>query len=174
VQNRPRAKDVPLVSHEELLKILDYNPESGKFTWCCFKGPKAPAGSSAGVIDRATGYYVITINYRIYRAHRLAWFYMKGEWPSIIDHIDSDRKNNKWNNLRLATTSQNAQNVGLTRRNKSGLKGAFWHKLEKTWVSAIRVNNKPIWLGTFGTAEEAHEAYCAAADKYFGEFARKE
>ena len=92
----------------------------------------------------------------------------------LVDHIDTNPLNNRRDNLRLATTSQNAMNKGKPVTNTSGFKGAHYHKLSRVWEAAITVNGKQKHLGSFGTAEEAYEAYCKAAKQYFGEFARLE
>jgi hypothetical protein len=104
-------------------------------------------------------------------AHRLAWLYMTGVWPTKdIDHQDRNRQNNKWKNLREATFSQNKANASKN-YNKSGYKGAY-SQHGKTFFSSIGVNGKRIYLGTFPTAKLAHQAYVKAAKHYFGEFAR--
>lgn len=90
--------------------------------------------------------------------------------PKIIDHIDNNSLNNKRKNLRAVSHSQNLQNS--KKQNRVMFKGAKYHKRDKRWRSSIRVNGKSIWLGSFNTAKEAHKAYCEAAKKYFGEFAR--
>jgi hypothetical protein len=89
-----------------------------------------------------------------------------------IDHIDGNPLNNAISNLRLATKTQQQQNTRVRARNRSGLKGAIYHTDRKVWTSRIKVDGKRIFLGTFHTAEEAHDAYCEAATKYFGTFAR--
>ncbi len=95
-----------------------------------------------------------------------------GYFPIEVDHIDGDKLNNKINNLRAASTRQNQWNSKKPITNTSGYKGAFWHINKKKWISAIKVNKKLIHLGTYKTAEEAHEAYKAAALELHGEFAR--
>lgn len=91
---------------------------------------------------------------------------------ALVDHIDNDPLNNTRHNLREATHSENLRNSG--RMKKSGLKGASYHKRDKRWVSNISVDGVVLSLGRFATEEEAHEAYCKAAEYYFGEFARTE
>lgn len=91
---------------------------------------------------------------------------------SLVDHIDNNPLNNTRDNLREATHSQNLRNA--SRVKKDGLKGATYHKRDKRWRSSIRVDGVFISLGGFPTELEAHEAYCKAAEYYFGEFARTE
>lgn len=88
-----------------------------------------------------------------------------------VDHINGNGLDNRRGNLRLATGSQNQANRPTTKNNTSGYKGVSWHKKSKKWSARIRVHGKRISLGHYHTPEEAHKVYCAAADKYFGEFA---
>jgi hypothetical protein len=105
--------------------------------------------------------------------HVLAWFYTHGVWPADqLDHINGDKSDNRIDNLRIATASQNKANSGPYRNNPTGLKGAYWYKPLQMWVSKIRKDGKLHHLGYFATAEEAHTAYCEAAKRLHGEFAR--
>lgn len=88
------------------------------------------------------------------------------------DHRDGNGLDNRRSNLRVATHSQNMWNTKTPRHNTSGLKGVSWDRVNEKWIAQIRVDKKPIWLGRHDSAEDAHRAYCAAALKYFGEFAR--
>ena len=86
-----------------------------------------------------------------------------------IDHIDGDKLNNQRDNLRIATRSQNITGRSILKNNMSGYKGVT--KRKNKWQARIRVNGQLICLGLFTEPEEAHQAYCAAAEYYFGEFA---
>jgi hypothetical protein len=101
-------------------------------------------------------------------AHRLAWFYVHGHWPTTgIDHIDGDPSNNRLSNLREANQVENMQNIPRTSKvSKSGLVGAFWSESKRKWTSRIMINRKIIILGNFTTAELAHAAYCEAKAKH--------
>lgn len=125
-------------------------------------------GDVAGKAGRA--YILIQIWGKKYRAHRLAWFYVTGRWPTkIIDHEDNDGLNNRWLNLREATRSQNGAN---SRGRRPGLKGAYWHKKSNRWFSVIAANGARSFLGYFANEREAHEAYVRAAKEVHGQFAR--
>lgn len=93
-----------------------------------------------------------------------------------VDHIDNDPLNNRRENLRLATYSNNCKNAGIQAKKKEqGIpKGARFHKRDKRWNSSIVVNGKMVWLGSFDTMEQAHAAYKRAAKKYHKKFARFE
>ena len=88
-----------------------------------------------------------------------------------VDHINGNSLDNRRKNLRVATKSQNMQNAGANCRNTSGYKGVHWLKAACKWQARIRHDGKRIHLGVFDTAEQAHEAYCAAAESLHGEFA---
>ncbi len=153
---------------DRLRELLHYNPDTGEFVWLEGRST-VTAGMVAGSNDHK-GYWRMQIDGRVYRAHRLAWLYMTGQWPDgLIDHRDRDRTNNRFSNLRKATPSQNAAN-GRARR--TGLKGA--HRNRGRWEAKVRKNGKAIYLGSFATEAEAHAAYLLGAREHFGEFARGE
>lgn len=89
-----------------------------------------------------------------------------------VDHIDGNSLNNRRSNLRLATHQQNSRNRKLNKNSGTGFKGVSYRKDNHKWRAIIVVNQCNICLGQFDTPQEAHEAYCKAAEKYFGEFAR--
>ena len=155
------------LTQSEIIQVLNYNPDSGIFTW-------RHNSAIAGYL-RPRGYIEILIGRTLYSAHRVAWLYMTGIWPdkSIdVDHIDMIRSNNSWKNLRLATRSQNKCNMKKHKDNTSGYKGVYFEKSSGKWKSQIMVNYKNKNLGRFATKEEAYAAYCAAAPVYHQEFAR--
>lgn len=90
----------------------------------------------------------------------------------MSDHINGNTLDNRRSNLRVVTRTQNNQNVTIRKHNKSGYKGVSLEKKTGRWVAVIQANNKRIHLGTFDTPEEAYAAYCEAAKKYHGKFAR--
>ena len=99
---------------------------------------------------------------------------MTGDKPQTrcIDHVDTNPFHNAWTNLRSATQSQNLANRGANSTNTSGYKGVTWCKLYRKWVARITVNYKNLNLGYFDNPQEAHAAYCQAATRIFGAFAR--
>lgn len=150
-------------------ELLRYEPETGDFVCLVRRGGRL-VGDIAGT-PGLDGHIQIQIDNKIYQAGRLAWLWMTGEWPpNMVDHIDNIGTNNRWANLRLATRSQNLHNRGKTRRNTTGFKGVWRSK--QGFVADISAGKKRTRLGVFATAEAAHEAYCKAAEKLHGKFAR--
>lgn len=160
------------ITHDYLLKVLEYNPDTGHFRWKERLSRRITVGKIAGNVNKCHGYTEIGIGGRLYRAHVLAYFYMTGNWPpKEIDHIDLNKSNNAWANLRGATRAENQKNTRVRKDSSTQLKGAFLRSYG-AYSAKIRISGEVMCLGTYKTAEEAHAAYCMAAQKYNGEFAR--
>ncbi len=129
------------------------------------------AGARAGYIARH-GYRTISINGKRFLEHRLVWFFLKGEWPAEIDHIDRDRQNNAPANLRVATRSQNNGNHPCRCDSQTGVKGVSPVYKGRTFAARIRKDGGSRLIGCFPTIQEAKAAYDAEARRLFGEFAR--
>lgn len=157
---------------KKLKSVLSYDPLTGVFRWKIKPRQRACSEIAGGV--NPDGYRMICVSQRIYRAHRLAWFYMTGRWPKgEVDHINGTKDDNRIANLRIADKQENQANSKRRSTNTTGFKGiCVLQGRDKKYCARITVNYKVIWLGNFYTAEEAHAAYFAAAKKYFGEFAR--
>lgn len=170
-----------------LRSILHYDKETGIFTWRTrppghFKTSRAHlirnarfAGAKAGHLCESHGYVQIRIDKKLYLAHRLAWLYMTGEWPAAqIDHINCDKLDNRFCNLRQATNAENIRNSRKPSTNTSGLKGVSWHKPNNKWRVQISANGSKRHLGYFDEdkLDEAAAAYERAAKALHGEFAR--
>ena len=136
------------------------------------KGRKAKSGDVAGYLD-AKGYVIVKLNGRPYKVHRLIWLYHYGHLPdAFIDHINGTPSDNRIENLRLATRSQNSSNSKLSVKNSSGCKGVS--NVNGSWRAVIEVNGRKIQLGSFKDKEYACKVYKDAALFYFGEYARFE
>jgi len=161
-----------LPTQERLRELLIYEKHTGLLRWRHKRKGVPEAGMIAGcVVD---GYVKISIDGTQYKAHHIIWCYMTGKWPVLIDHEDTDGENNRWLNLREATSEGNAQNAKSKKKAASPnpLKGAYFSKQKRRWHSRIMSNRKLTTLGFFDTPEEAHAAYCSAAKQLHGEFAR--
>lgn len=106
----------------------------------------------------------------VLKLHRIVMKQATGN-GTIIDHIDNNPANNRKDNLRICSGSENNRNQARNRNNTSGFKGVSYHKATGKYFARITVDFKNIWLGRYDTAEQAHEAYCSAAIKYHGEYA---
>jgi len=158
-----RIKDMNLTA-EILRETLSYDKDTGIFMRIKSRFKDRYKGVESGYI-RNDGYRCITINTYPYLAHRLAWLYMTGKFPEHqIDHIDHDRSNNAWNNLRDATRAENARNCSISKNNKSGVNGVYWRA--NKWEASIMVNRKTINLGRFVNLEDAKKARAEADMKY--------
>lgn len=159
-----------ILTQARLKELLDYSPEDGVFTWRAVRG--GAAGRRAGATD-ARGYRIIRVDYKLYRSCRLAWLHVTGGWPpSQVDHINMVRDDDSWANLRLATNSQNGMNKRARRGTISGLKGVSWNSRSGKWVALISADGVRKWLGTFADPQDAHRAYCDAAEKLHGDYRR--
>ena len=161
-----KSPEGPLTA-ERLREVLDYDPETGAFTWKQSKGNQfTKVGMRAGA-GHHDGYRNVRVDGKGYQEHRLAWFYVNGTWPpGDLDHVNRDRADNRIANLREACDQLNGQNKGIARNNKSGARGVHWCKTHNQWRAVIRVNWKLKHIGRFDTVEEARAAYMQAAAIY--------
>lgn len=140
---------------------LVYCPETGVLTWRVTTGARGMAGAKAGSV-RADGYRAVKVRGRLYKAARVAWFCMTGAWPAEeIDHINGDRDDNRWGNLREVSRAVNMQNIRRAqKRSVLGVLGVSRHR--RKYRACIKKDGKSTYLGLYETAELAHAAYVAA------------
>lgn len=161
--------NVTRVLGEWLRQVLEYNPLTGEFIWLVDSGT-AEAGNLAGSIYD-NGYRYIQIDGLDYRAGRLAWFFVTGEDPpGFVDHRNGVRDDDRFDNLRVATNSQNQANARW-KTNTSGIKGIRWEPERRKWIARITVDGKAKNLGRYDRMIDAARAYKAAAVAAWGEFA---
>jgi HNH endonuclease len=162
---KPNKQKEDALSHQRLLEALTYDALTGQFTWN-IDTRKLKAGAIAG---SKRDYPTIQIDGLTYLAHRLAWFYVHGVWPTNrIDHVDCDSQNNRFTNLREATVAQNNRNrIGKTQH-----KGISYSKRFDTWRASIGFNMKNYSLGPFNSLEAAQNALDAKRLELHGDFAR--
>ena len=156
--------------HADLAKRLRYDKKFGTFSWIDKPSPCISAGAEAGCTD-SKGYRKIRFKGIGIACHRLVWFIETGYLPSIIDHINGNRSDNRIQNLRPCTTSENMMNSNISSRNTSGFKGVNQRKGRTLWDASIRIDGKLIILGSFKNKEDAILARKSGEEKYFGEFA---
>lgn len=157
-----------ILTQEFLHSIFDYKDG------VLYKKPKTKRCKSNIVVGahHGNGYYKTSINYKKYYIHRLIYMMFYGEFPVQIDHIDGNRSNNKIENLRTSSNTQNNQNKPLTKANKSGCKNVYWHNSANKWSVSIQVYGKKLYLGLFEDIELADLVAQEARNKYHKEFAK--
>ena len=137
----------------ELTDALNYDEETGHFTWLVSTRNTKP-GQRAGH-DGPNGYRVVTFNKKRYYEHRLAWHFVHGEWPFEVDHLNRDKADNRLQNLREVTKSQNQWNRGLQKNNTSGVSGVSWCNFTDRWAVTIKVGGAKCRLGRHDTLFDA-------------------
>jgi hypothetical protein len=179
-----RAKPLPDV--EYLRECFDYDPKVGILFWKARPRRHFPseagwiatnarfAGKRAGCSakHRDATYIVVGINGEQILAHRIIWKMATGDDVDLVDHQDRDGENNRWINLRPATTPENHANSKRMITNTSGFKGVRRKREGGKFSFRVNKGTARIYRGDFNTAEEAHAAYCEAAQELFGEFWR--
>lgn len=150
---------------DRLKTLLRYNKKTGFFYWRVTRS-HAVKGRIAGTISR--GHRVIGVDGELRLASRLAWFYVKGVWPTNeVDHEDRNPLNDAWRNLRAATRKQNCENNGLRRDSTSGARGVHWFKRTEQWTAYINHNHVRYNLGYFNKKKDAIAARHTAERRLF-------
>lgn len=157
----------PDFSRAYLKSVLYYDMALG--IWTRINSKRGDfVGKRAGCVNKFDGRRYIKVRGQRYSESRRAWFYVKGTWPKRdVEHRDGDKANNRWDNFRLVTRTQNQGNA----RSRVPLKGVTRVRTGK-YIAQIQRSMRKMHLGTFDTAAEAHAAYVVAAKKVFGVFAR--
>jgi hypothetical protein len=154
-----------MITLERLLCVLNYDKESGVFTWKKRRG-RCSAGAIAGS-PAVGGYIKIRIDRKDYQAHRLAWLYVYGGLPeSSIDHINRCPSDNRISNLRAASLAENQQNRNVSSNNKSGYTGVYFDETSKKWKAFITLESKTLHLGCFASKSDAIIARQKAKERY--------
>ena len=163
---------------ELLGNVLTYDAKTGLLHWKTRsvdffereRDQKAWNGRYAGkqaFTTKVRGYLAGTLFNRHVYAHRAAFTLMEGRWPEHVDHINGDKTDNRWANLREVTHVQNMRNLPIMSNNSSGIAGVSWIKARDVWRALIGVGGKSIFLGEYDTKEKAIIAR-AAAEKVIG------
>ena len=151
-----------MLTQARLKQLLHYDPDTGVFIRTTSTG-STKAGAAVGTAH-CKGYYCAMVDYKKYLLHRLAFLYMTGEWPEHdVDHINGVRTDNRWANLRPATSAENRQNIRRAKSNSaSGVLGVSWHRGAGKWQAQIKHEGKTRALGLFLNPDDAHAAYLEA------------
>lgn len=144
--------DMNPITQQGLIEVFDYNPETGDLVHK-LETLRAVAGQSA-LISHNQGYLSVSVGGKLHLAHRVIWFRQTGTWPTYIDHINHNRSDNRWCNLREVSALENVKNCSLSKNNSIGIQGV--RKLPSGKYQAyIMVNRKQINLGCFANQEDA-------------------
>ena len=159
-----------MITQERLKEVLEYDPKTGHWKWLKTLANRAVEGSIAGYINNV-GYRMITIQGKLYQSSRLAFLYQNGKMPDqYVDHIDGNRSNDKWSNLREATATQNQFNRSIQKNNTSGAKGVGWDGRKNKWFAKIWIKRKCIYIGYYSNKQDAINARKNAEVIYHGEY----
>lgn len=155
------------LTQARLKELVSYDPDTGIFIWIKKANRNILTGSVAGSVN-SQGYWRIQIDQKSYRAHKLAWLYIFGEFPNgILDHKNRDKLDNRISNLRSVSSSINNQNCKIRKNNTSGSTGVHLDKSRQKWVSYVNIDSKHKHIGYFNTIEEAIAARKAAEEKFY-------
>lgn len=158
------------ISQQRLKSVVSYERETGLFRWKISTG-----GSTKGDVAGSKslrGYIYIQIDGKMLQAHRLAWLYMYGNVPDLIDHINGNGLDNRASNLRSCNKYENSWNTRIRKDNKSGVKGVSWSKRASKWQAMISVNGVKKYLGLFNDVESAESVIRKERERLHGEFSR--
>lgn len=153
-----------MITAENVRDLFNYDPVSGVLSWRVFVSPKAPAGAAPSSRDK-DGYIKVSYKGKHYRAHRVAWLWMTGEWPVEIDHINRTPDDNRWKNLRNVSSEINQQNRSGF-KNNTGVVGVVWDKYYRKFSPKIKAFGKAIYLGRWDDLEFAELVYQEAKRKF--------
>jgi hypothetical protein len=155
-----------MITQDALKELLSYNPETGDFTWLKAITNSIRVGGLAGTCNNL-GYWKIKIFGKLYGAHRLAWLYTYGSFPpDQTDHINGRRDDNRIENLRAVTNSENTRNGKRRYTNTSGVTGVRWRKQDQSWQAQISDKGKQLHLGLFKDLFSAVAVRKSAESKY--------
>jgi hypothetical protein len=162
---------LPMPPYDELSKYLKYDPHIGVGIWLVRLSSRVRTETVAGTLA-PSGYVLIKYKQKIYKAHRLFWFLQTKHDPAhlTIDHIDKNKSNNKFLNLRLANKSHQQHNKFKPHNNVSGEKGVCWLKGRQRYQAYIKINGKQTHLGYYKIFEQAVAVRQAKELELYGQF----
>ena len=143
-----------MITQKQLKELLDYNKDTGIFTWKKRTSNRIKVGNPAGN-KHGNGYIEMCILKQRHLAHRLAWLYEYGELPKLIDHINGNREDNRICNLRPASYAENAYNSKIRSDNKSGVRCVSWDEVRQSWEVRIKLDGKLKHFGNYKDLDEA-------------------
>lgn len=166
-----------MITYDIAKALFNYDEDTGLLTWK-FSSAQIKEGAEVGTdtytpvsLTRYRGVKLFGLGYKV---HRIIWLMQTGDWPKgDVDHIDGNGLNNKWDNLRDVTHSQNLMNAAVRSDSTTGYKGVSYDKSRERWYAYINIDGKRKMLGRHKTLQEAVQARQDAESQLFGEFARE-
>jgi hypothetical protein len=171
-----------LLEAEQIREMFEYDQQSGRLFWrdtflagqaSARLRPRPNPGDEVKLRHLKVGYWYVSIFQKVYLAHRVIWALQTGRWPRpgfVIDHVDRNRLNNRWANLREATPRQSICNTGMRRDNRSGARGVHFNKQSGKWRADIYAYGDKVTSKQFQTLEDAISWREQAAREAYGEF----
>lgn len=152
------------LNQELIRKFYSYNPDSGEFT---HRLPlhEAREGDVPGYIGNH-GYIACSVGGTEYLVHRLIWLYMEGNLPEMVDHINHNKLDNRWCNLREVNNTENTKNCSVSKNSVTRVNGVSFMESKGKYRAYLMVNRKHIHIGLYDTVEEAAEARAKADIDY--------
>lgn len=163
-----------MLTQDRIKELCTYCPETGEFialTARCNGRYKAgePLGGITGINDNK--YYVAKLDGKAYGLHRVAWLYVHGWMPDMVDHRDGNPLNNRIENLRPADSTRNGYNKKINRNSSTGVKGVTWRANRNSWEACIIVRGVRVYRRLFKDFDKAVIAIRSAREELHGEFA---
>ena len=152
------------LTQERLKELLHYDPDTGvlRRTHAMDRGHNIYEKDFIPKSITPAGYLQIGLFKYPYLVHRLTFLYVEGRWPHEIDHIDGDRLNNKWLNLREVDPATNRRNMGIPINNRSGVRGVYWYPRYQKWEATIGKGGEHFYLGRYDSFDDAVAARLTA------------
>ena len=157
-----------MITQELVKELFEYR--DGELYRKVANSNRVKIGDKVGTVNNL-GYLCTQINGKIYKNHRLIFLMFKGYLPKYIDHINGIKTDNRIENLRECTSSQNNLNRKQRSNNTSGVKGVMWHKRDKKWEVRMQINGKYKYFGRYHDIEVAKFIADTTRHKFHGEFA---
>lgn len=161
---------VAMLTTERLRELFDYRCDTGELVRKIALSRSSKVGEVAGFVG-TNGYLYAAVDSKTYPLHRMIWKWHGFEDVCFLDHVNRDPSDNRIENLRPATRSQNMQNRGIPKNNTTGVMGVIWHKAKRKFRVRLGVNGRRIHIGDFDDLECAELVAIEARAKYHGHFA---
>lgn len=159
------------------MKREDYNAlfeyREGVLFWKVDRGSNKVNGKKAGCPNK-NGYVQVKINGSYHKVHHIVWLLHGHDIPDgfVLDHINGDPSDNRFENLRLATRQQNNCNARVRNDNRSGVKGVSWYAKSSKWLAQIQHKGKKLHVGLFQSIDDAVQALTVVRSNLHGEFSK--